>query len=225
MLDFLELCFTDSNVVVSGLVIFILAFWLISMIGGFGLDTLDVDMDVDVDVDGVDSILGIGMIPLRWLNVGAVPLMLWLTIFGLTWWAISLGFYVWFDNPNWGNPAEDQGWIITRWDCTWALSRNLAIALIPTKLFTQPLIGVFTDESTNTPEELLGRVGIAKLETTPDQGQISLTLDGVGLVLDIRTEEDQIAAGTRVVIRSYDSARRVFIVEISEPDDSNSDEV
>ena len=52
MLDFLELCFTDSNVVVSGLVMFILAFWLISMIGGFGLDTLDVD--VDVDVDGVE---------------------------------------------------------------------------------------------------------------------------------------------------------------------------
>ena len=68
-------------------------------------------------------------------------------------------------------------------------------------------------------------MGIAKLETTPDQGQISLTLDGVGLVLDIRTEEDQIAAGTRVVILRYDSARRVFIVEISEPEESNSDEV
>ena len=224
MMDFLQLCFTGPNVVVSGLVMFILAFWLISMIGGFGLDTLDLDMDVDVD--GVDSILGIGMVPLRWLNVGAVPLMLWLTIFGLTWWGISLGLYAWFDNPNWGNPDGNQGWLDDSWGyTTLALLRNLAIALIPTKLLTQPLVGVFTDESTNTPEELVGRVGIAKLETTPDQGQISLTLDGVGLVLDIRTEEDQIAAGTRVVIRSYDSVRRVFIVEISEPEESNSDEV
>ena len=222
MMDFLQLCFTGPNVVVSGLVMFILAFWLISMIGGFGLDTLDLDMDVD----GVDSILGIGMVPLRWLNVGAVPLMLWLTIFGLTWWGISLGLYAWFDNPNWGSPDGNQGWLEDSWGyTTLALFRNLAIALIPTKLLTQPLVGVFTDESTNPPEELVGRVGIAKLETTPDQGQISLTIDGVGLVLDIRTEEDQIAAGTRVVILRYDSARRVFIVEISEPEESNSDEV
>ena len=217
MLDFLELCFTGPNVVVSGLVLFILAFWLIAMIGGFGLDTLDLDVDIDVDVDGIDSILGIGMVPLRWLNVGAVPLMLWLTIFGLIWWGISLGFYVWYD--------EGQGWIDNRWDSTQAVFRNLAIALIPTKLLTQPLIGVFTDDSTNTPEELVGRVGIAKLETTAEQGQISLTLDGVGLVLDIRTESDPIAAGTRVVIQSYDPARRVFIVETSEPEESNSDEV
>lgn len=217
MLDFLELCFTGPNVVVSGLVLFVLAFWLIAMIGGFGLDTLDLDVDMDIDVDGVDSILGVGMVPLRWLNVGAVPLMLWLTIFGLLWWGISLGFYVWYD--------EGQGWIDNRWDCAQALGRNLAIALIPTKLLTQPLVGVFTDDSTNTPEELVGRVGIAKLETTPDQGQISLTLGGVGLVLDIRTTGDQIDAGTRVVIRSYDPARRVFIVEVSEPQESNSDEV
>ena len=214
MLNFLELCFTGPNVVVSGVVMFILSFWLISMIGGFGLDALDLDVD-GIDVDGVDSILGIGMIPLRWINFGSVPLMLWMTIFGLTWWGISLGFFSWYD----------KYWIDSRWDCAQAIFRNLLLAMIPTKFLTQPLVGLFKDDSTNPPQEQVGRVGITKLETTPDQGQMSLTTDGVGLVLDIRTEDGVIAVGTRVVITSYDPARRAFVVEAAEAEESNSDEV
>lgn len=205
MSNFLEMCFTGPNVVASGVVLFILAFWVISMIGGFGFDALDLDVDGALDADGMDSILGIGMIPLRWLNLGAVPLMLWLTVFGLCWWAISLGFYAWYD----------QGWVEDRWDAALSIGRNVLLAMVPTKLMTQPLIGLFSDESTNPPAELIGRVGVSKLEITAEQGQINVSSNGAGLVLDARTEDGHIATGQRVVIMDYDRSRRIYIVELA----------
>jgi hypothetical protein len=209
MMNFLEMCFTGPNVVASGVVLFILAFWMISMIGGLGFDALDLDVDTSLDTDGLDSILGIGMVPLRWLNLGAIPLMLWLTVFGLIWWGISLGFYAWYD----------QDWVVDRWDAALSIGRNVLLALVPTKLLTQPLIGLFSDKSTNTTEELVGRAEITKMEITTKQGQVNVTSDGAVLVLDARTTDGHIATGQRVVVTAYDSSRRLFIVEPTTSDE------
>ena len=68
-----EYLFTGEMTFASGAVMFVVAYWAISVCTGLGLDALDFDLDFDTDTDvgGFDGFLGIGLVPLRWLNLGS----------------------------------------------------------------------------------------------------------------------------------------------------------
>ena len=77
--------FSAPLIVSTGLVLFVVAYWIISVLTGLGLDVIDFDLDFDTDADvgGIDGFMGIGLMPLKWLNIGTIPLMLWFSIFSI----------------------------------------------------------------------------------------------------------------------------------------------
>ena len=57
--------FSAPLMVSTGLMLFVIAYWLISILTGLGLDAIDFDLDFDTnaDVGGVDGFMGIGLLP------------------------------------------------------------------------------------------------------------------------------------------------------------------
>ena len=96
MEQFIESCFSWPSWPATLLVVATCGYWLLVMFGALDLDFLDIDVDLDVDADidadldmdvdvdvGDSSILQLGFVPLKWLNIGSVPTMLWGSIFAL----------------------------------------------------------------------------------------------------------------------------------------------
>jgi hypothetical protein len=82
------------------------------ILGALDLDVLDLDLDVDTGQD-LGWFPSVGLVALRFLNVGPIPLMIWLSIFALSLWIISV---------SWHDPAyNDNNWLALQ-----VLVRNVA---------------------------------------------------------------------------------------------------
>ena len=123
MIEFFETCFSGPNLPASLLFSLCLLYWLTVTFGAVGLEAFDLDVDFEADVD---SFLSIGMVTLDLLNIGRLPLMVWLTTFSFCWWLISFG---------WDRPENHE----SLWYGLQIALRNVVLALIGTKILTQPL--------------------------------------------------------------------------------------
>ncbi len=88
-----------ANIVWTALLVLCLIYWLFVIIGAFEIETFDFDVDVDVDLDvDVDADVDVdtGDNPIAWigflkfLNLDAIPFMVFFTIFTLGGWATSV---------------------------------------------------------------------------------------------------------------------------------------
>ena len=87
--EFLETSFSGTSMPASLFLSLVLVYWLFVILGALDLELFDFDLDVDADVD-LGSVLNVGLVPVRFLNLGRVPLMLWVSLFSLSWWGLSL---------------------------------------------------------------------------------------------------------------------------------------
>ncbi len=151
-----------------------------------------------------EAISGLGMVTLRWLNLRDMPLMLWMAVFSLLFWGVSLSSWLMLD--KFLSPQPGLG--LT----SLFLMKNLAISLPLTKVLTQPFRGWF--ESTHVPaKSLIGcECEISSSEANDRFGQVRFKTDGAPLLLNVRTDGPHLAKGSRVWITHYDSKRRVYIV-------------
>ena len=60
----------------------LLLYWALVALGTVELDFLDWNFELSVDADG--GLLDVGLVPLRFLNLGTIPVMIWFTIFSDT---------------------------------------------------------------------------------------------------------------------------------------------
>jgi hypothetical protein len=155
-----------------------------------------------------DAIGSVAMVPLKWLNLRNIPFMLWIGIFAIVWWFISIGLWMTIDDRFLSEPTATPHWIVT----LVLILRNLAIALPLTKFATQPLRGWFQTSSFES-KSLIGKEAeISSYDATPDNGQVKFKTDGAPLLLNVRTDGPHLAKGTRVWITHYDSVKRRYIV-------------
>ena len=87
--QFIEGCFAWPSLPATILLLLICGYWCLVMLGALDMDVLDFDLDFDLEADVETSILQVGFIPLKWLNLGSVPTMLWLSVFALSGWMAS----------------------------------------------------------------------------------------------------------------------------------------
>ena len=198
MLVFLENCVTGPNAVATVLLFVVMLYWLTMIFTGFGFDGFDIDVDVDADVE-VD-VLSFGGAALKWFNIGRVPLMIWVTIFALSMWVISISL-----------PLPEGS--LSIWYSALLVIRNGALALIPTKLLSQPLAGRFDAVETNRPQDLMGRTGKATIEISPAKGQAEFSSVAAPLLLNVRTVQGLVARGDEVIIVDIDSENDCYLVE------------
>ena len=84
-----------------------------------------------------DTLGSFVLAPTKWLNLRSVPLLVWMGVFTLTWWSISV--ICWMSLDEWliVNPGRTMTGLL--------IVRNLTFALPLTKAITQPMIGWFAD--------------------------------------------------------------------------------
>ena len=203
--QFIVNCFSWPTLPATVLLLFVCLYWLLMMIGAVDLDflDLDLDMDMDVEIDADPSILQFGFVPLKFLNIGSVPTMLWVSVFALFGWMVS---------RLWNSPLPHPSF---EWTTdSLAIIRNFGVAAFLTKLATQPLKGRFDPVEPNKPEDIVGQTCVVTTSEVSDRfGEAELATDGSPLRLKIRNSQGNIAKGDSALITAYREEDNVYLVE------------
>ena len=180
----------------------LLVFWTaLSAIGAVGMDVIELPTDSDFDMP--ESTGSLGGLTISWLNLRDVPIMLWLGIFAILWWIASLLLWTWFDQPH------TAGWLAT----SLLIGRNVVIATGLTKAVTEPMTGWFKPGEKYAQETLIGQTcTVSTWVATAESGQAKYKTDAAPLLLNIRTDGEELPKGTLVRIVDYDSQRRIYLV-------------
>ncbi|MEM9643384.1 MAG: DUF1449 domain-containing protein [Planctomycetota bacterium] len=170
----------------------------------------DLSMDGDVDVDGdIDlaegpALAGVGAMTLRWLNLGKIPLVVWLSIFTSLFWTISYSLWHGFD----ANRYAPTLWVILM-----LTARNVVFATGITKLATDRLGFLSRRGPTFEAGRLIGKTCVVSTtEVSPTFGQAKFKTDAAPLLLNIRIDQGSLPRGTHVEIVSFDTEKHVYKV-------------
>ena len=207
-LELLEPSFLWPTWLATMLVFVSCVYWLLVIVGAVTVDALHIDfhgLHFDTDVDG--SLLDLGFVPLRFLNLGRVPLMLWFSIFALSAWGVSrlIVTYGGFDEPH----AH-----FVFWDDAPAIVRDFTIALVVTKVLTQPLRGIFDVVEPIGAKDLIGKTCvITTSEATPQNGEAIFATGGAPLSLNVRAVEGTLNKGELAEIFDYSPEENIYFVK------------
>jgi len=196
----LEICFSGPLLPATILVLLTTAYWLMVILGAAGLDTLDFDLDAD-GVGDMESSLSIGLVGLRSLILGRVPLMIWIGAFALVFWLATALTYT---------PSENE----TVLNTALILLRSGGIGIIATKILTQPLVKMFASHEPVRGRELIGKsCVITTHEATDRVGQARVKNEGgAPLLLNVRSQDGKFGKGDEAQIKDFDAEKNVYFV-------------
>ncbi len=204
MYELVEMYFQWPVLPFSVLLCLVSMYWFMVIVSGIDLDVFDIDLDIDLDFDAdtSPSVADFGMLGLKWLNIGEVPLMFWLSIVGLTSWSVTMMF----DHPM-GNATSQAVAVV--------VARNLGLGILAAKILTNPLRGKFRAKEPNTISEMMGRhCSIVTSEATMTHGNAICHIEeGAPLRLNVRMVEGSAPKGTVVKIVEYEEASGVYFVQ------------
>lgn len=202
---FMGQCFAGPVVPATLLVLAVLAYAALTLVGVLDLDVLDFDLDAQ----GTGGVGSLGFLTLKFLNVGQAPVMVWLCVFAVCWWAASLALWIAWDARH--APISAGASIPL------AL-RNLAIGLVAAKYATAPLGRFFVKSAQRTPRDLIGRIcTITTITATADYGQASCPTEAAPLLMNVKTLGETLSKGDRALIVDYDAERRIYYVQGDQP--------
>lgn len=202
---FFHHCFTMPVLPSTLLVILIVIYGAMVILGALDFDLFDLDLDFDADAD-VGAFSSIGFVTLKFLNFGELPIMIWLCIYGLVWWILSLVLWMVFDQ----NSVDPR--------TTLLLGRNIVVSTLLTKFLTQPLAKIFAKPTLHHPEDLIDQeCEISTFRATKDFGQARYQTEAAPLILDVKVREGELSKGQRALIIDYDSESRIYYV-VAAPD-------
>ena len=190
-------CFAEPALQPAGLLIAILVvYWSLVMFGALDLEFLD--WNFEFSLEGDSGALDFGLVPLRFLNLGTIPIMLWITVFGFSAWMLSLLIhYIWA-------PEQADGVVI---------AEAFGLAMLVTKLVTNPFRSVFEIVEPNRPETLVGQTcTISTLTATGQSGEAHFTNEGAPLILSVRTSDGDLSKGQTATIIDYNQPDNTYVV-------------
>ena len=213
MHELLQAAVSPPNLLPTGLLVFVLLYWVLVIVGMLSSDTLDYHVDhahVDVHHDFGAHHTGMGV---DWLNnalvffnLGRVPLMFWLSFVALPLWIGSI-----LANHYLGNTSLLIGLAL--------LVPLLVVSLIVAKMLTQPFVRLFAALEKNHEQDTqpVGKVCTVLLPTTHDRlGQASVRLsDGAPIVLNVKaaSTQAQLRKGDTALVIDFDAQRRCYLIE------------
>lgn len=201
--DYLQICFSGANLPASSLLVAVMCYWLLAILAGLDLDFLDFDLDMDAEPD-LSSVVGLGFVVFRFVNIGRVPMMIWMSVFTVIYWFVSMLLDRLLDDPD----HRETLFYAVQYGV-----RNFAIAVVLTKIFTQPLRDKFDAKEPNRSEDLIGQeCVITTSEVTESFGQARYKTEAAPLLLNVRTREKPLAKGDVAVIVDHDAEENVYFV-------------
>ncbi|MEM6380760.1 MAG: hypothetical protein AAF705_21435 [Bacteroidota bacterium] len=205
-----------------GLMLF---YWVTVFIGVLDLDFLDLDLDLDVDADldldvdldvdadvdvDADGDIGGGgggswlTQLLNFLNVGAVPFMVYLSFLAISMWILAILGNVFF------------GTTIPAFPFT-SILPILILSLLSTKVVTWPLGKVFSHmkHESVSKKMLVGKMARLTMDAFPGKlSQAEITHDNEHILLSVKSTEetDVLKRGSQVLLTEYQTDKDVFLV-------------
>ncbi|MDJ0364605.1 hypothetical protein QMK33_05530 [Hymenobacter sp. H14-R3] len=208
MTELLQAAVLPPNLVATGLLVFVLLYWLTVIVGLLDFKTVDFHLDAQADfhVDGghlptADSDWLNGA--LAFFNLGRIPLMVFISFVALPLWvgSILVNYYT-------GNTALLPGLLF--------LVPLLVGSIFLAKFLTLPFVRLFAalEKDHDGGAVALGKVCTVLLPATADQlGQATVHIDGAPLRLNVRTTGRAIGKGETALVIDYDTARRCHLIE------------
>lgn len=221
MLELYEACVSTTVFPATLMLGLLLAWSLVTIALGVGSEFslgqwlhLPHDAGMGPDHDGVwhglqnnlgEAMGAMVLTPAKWLNLKDLPIVIWGGVFTLVWWSASVVSWFLFDPYLVGqNPGTLVSLLL--------LTRNVVIALLVTKLITQPMRDWFVSHELGSRELVGEEVEIWSYDASPTHGQARFKTDSAPLLLNIRTDGPIMPKGTKAWITYYDEKNRIYIV-------------
>lgn len=208
MIDFLNNALTFPTIFYTGLLVLVVIYWLISIFGLNGFDSLE----TDIDIDASDNAGGLA----SWLikfRLDGIPLTLSLSLIVFVSWILCFYMVDFFIHDMMKN-IDDEAVKIALGFWLLLLSPALALPVVITLLTPfKPLMNKLRKDAKGaSANDFVGRTAIMRSEkVNKNYGSVELSDGGAGLILQIRTEEpNHYQRGDKVVLKEYLSANNTY---------------
>ncbi|MBJ6142292.1 hypothetical protein [Hymenobacter sp. BT559] len=203
MTDLLRAAVLPPNLPATGLLVFVLLYWLTVIVGLLDFKTVDLQVDVHdgAHLHGPDSEWLNGA--LAFFNLGRIPVMVFLSFVALPLWVGSI-----LANYYTGNTALLPGLLY--------LLPLFVGSIFLAKFLTLPFVKLFTalEKDHDGGAVALGKVCTVLLPATTEHlGQASVRIDGAPLMLNVRALNGSIGKGETALVIDYDTQRRCYLIE------------
>ena len=211
MTELLQAAIAPPNLVATGLLVFVLLYWLTVIVGLLDMKTVDLGLEVDDhghfhhpgdfhhDAAGANWLNG----ALAFFNLGRIPLMVFLSFVFLPLWVGSI-----LANYYTGN---------TSWLLGLAFLVPLFIgSLFVAKFLTLPFVKLFTalEKDHDSGAVVIGKVCTVLLAASAEQlGQASVRIDGAPLMLNVRSIGAPLTKGETALVIDFDTLRKCYLIE------------
>ncbi|TGE16540.1 hypothetical protein [Hymenobacter elongatus] len=209
MTELLQAAISPPNLLPTGLLVFVLLYWLTVLLGLLDMKTVDLSIEdhghLHFDSDGPHEGMGTGWLngALAFFNLGRIPLMVFLSFVFLPLWvgSILVNYYT-------GNTSLLLGL---------AFLLPLFIgSLFVAKFLTLPFVKLFAalEKDHDGGAVVIGKVCTVLLPATADKlGQASVQIDGAPLMLNVRSINAPLAKGETALVIDFDAARKCYLIE------------
>lgn len=183
----------------STIVAVLLVYWTVVAIGALDLEFLDWDFDLHLETDA--NVFDIGLVPLRFLNLGSIPVMIWMSLYGLAAWFLSMAIHLYWA------PDQTHGVVI---------AEAFGLAVLVTKFVTNPLKPIFETTDTNRPESLIGQTcTITSMTVDATGGEASYATGQAPLILTVRSVDGDLERGQSAEITDYSKDDNAYWVRVT----------
>ena len=201
--ELLDAAVSPANIVVTGLAIFILIYWITVIIGLVDLDMFDIDLDMDGDVDADGGHVGWLNSVLAFFNLSQIPIMI---------------FFSFLIFPAWGIMmiTTDFLGVESFWLGLVVLIPVLFVSLFIAKFLTTPFVKIFGKLSEDPEEEvIIGKICEVTISTRSDKvGQGRIVTKGAPHLLNVcSTPGTELKKGDMGLIIEHLKDRNVYLIE------------
>ena len=209
MTELLQAAVAPPNLVATGLLVFVLLYWLTVLLGLLDLKTVDLSIDdhghFHYDSPGAHDGVGPGWLngTLAFFNLGRIPLMVFLSFVFLPLWVGSI-----LTNYYTGNTSLALGLAF--------LIPLFIGSLFVAKFLTLPFVKLFTvlEKDHDAGAVVIGKVCTVLLPATAEHlGQASVRIDGAPLMLNVRSTKAPLAKGDTALVIDFDAPRKCYLIE------------
>ena len=203
MTDLFRAAVLPPNLPATGLLVFVLLYWLTVIVGLLDFKTIDLHVDAHSGphLHGADSEWLNGA--LAFFNLGRIPVMVFGSFVVLPLWVGSI-----LTNYYTANTALLPGLLY--------LLPLLVGSIFLAKFLTLPFVKLFTalEKDHDGGAVALGKVCTVLLPATTEHlGQASVRIDGAPLRLNVRALSGPIGKGETALVIDYDAQRRCYLIE------------
>ncbi|MFC6999023.1 OB-fold-containig protein [Rufibacter roseus] len=205
MEELLQAAVAPANVFATGLLIFVMLYWVTVILGVFDISSFDIEFETNVntDTDGVSSVAWLNS-ALAFFNLGKVPLMFFLTFFALPYWVLSV-------SVNYLLGTQDI------WLGLVLILPLMLVCLVLSKFMTWPFVKLFDamEKDGESNQVIIGQTCTILLPANHQQtGQASVRTKGSPLLLNVRTSQGHLVQkGDTALVIEYLPETNLYLIE------------